>query len=279
MDISLLSLISFTIITILYFAFPSIGKPRLTLNDLESQENMSKFYSSNITSLAVYLGIVVVSQFFLNTSYLISKCGGSINKNIGAAALFTFIPWVLIFAVMIAVLIIFPGFKTAFSDVIGYFVVSSSANDILSSILRGTDLNEMIEKTNDPAQKNELTKAADAILKICGNKSILINQMNSENFLDIWNVLKPLMNTGVYDNMEIKTSLLDLVVLKDNIGEALWYIYTAILISSIVNYSLATRGCVKDISQIKADHDAYIKQQEEADKQKELNNTTTYTSY
>jgi hypothetical protein len=279
MDISLLSLIAFTIITILYFAFPSIGKPKLTLNDLESQENMTKFYSSNITSLAFYLGIVVISQFFLNTSYLISKCGGSINKNIGAAALFTFIPWLLIFAVMIAVLIIFPGFKTAFSDVIGYFVVSSSANDILSSILRGTDLNEMIEKTNDPNEKSELTKAADAILKICGNKSILINQMNPENFLDIWNILKPLMNVGAYDNTEIKTSLLDLVVLKDNIGEALWYIYTAILISSIVNYSLATRGCVKDISQIKADHDAYIKQQEETDKQNELNNTTTYTSY
>ena len=279
MDISLLSLIAFTIITILYFAFPSIGKPKLTLNDLESEENMSKFYSSNITSLAFYLGIVVVSQFFLNTSYLISKCGGSINKNIGAAALFTFIPWLLIFAVMIAVLIIFPGFKTAFSDVIGYFVVSSSANDILSSILRGTDLNEMIEKTSDPNEKNELTKAADAILKICGNKSILINQMNPENFLDIWNILKPLMNTGAYENTEMKTSLLDLVVLKDNIGEALWYIYTAILISSIVNYSLATRGCVKDISQIKADHDAYIKQQEETDKQNELNNSTTYTSY
>ena len=278
MDISLLSLISFTIITILYFAFPSIGKPKLTLNDLESEENMSKFYSSNITSLAIYLGIVVVSQFFLNTSYLISKCGGSINKNIGAAALFTFIPWLLIFAVMIAVLIIFPGFKTAFSDVIGYFAVSSSANDILSSILRGTDLNEMIEKTNDVNEKNELTKAADAILKICGNKSILINQMNSENFLDIWNILKPLMNQGVFDNTEIKTNLLNLVVLKDNIGEALWYIYTAILISSIVNYNLATRGCIKDISQIKAEHDDYIKQQEETNKQNELNNSTTYTS-
>jgi hypothetical protein len=279
MDVSLLSLISFTIITIIYFAFPSIGKPQLTLNDLENDETMMGFYNRNIYSLAFYIGIVVVSQFFLNTSYLISKCGGSINKNIGAAALFTFIPWFLIFAVMVAVLIIFPGFKTAFSDVIGYFVVSSSANDILSSILRGTDLNEMIEKTGDPNEKNELTKAADAILKICGNKSILINQMNPDNFLNIWNILKPLMNTGAYENIEIKTSLLNLVVLKDNIGEALWYIYTAILISSIVNYNLATRGCVKDISQIKADHDAYIKQQEEADKQAELNNTTTYTSY
>lgn len=180
---------------------------------------------------------------------------------------------------MVTVIIIFPGFKTAFSDVIGYFVVSNSANDILSSILRGTDLNEMIEKTSDSNEKKELTKAADAILKICGNKSILINQMNPDNFLNIWNILKPLMNAGAFENIEIKTNLLNLVVLKDNIGEGLWYIYTAILISSIVNYNLATRGCVKDISQIKADHDNYIKQQEEVDKQAALNNSISYTSY
>lgn len=103
--------------------------------------------------------------------------------------------------------------------------------------------------------------------------------MNPDNFLNIWNILKPLMNAGAFENIEIKTNLLNLVVLKDNIGEGLWYIYTAILISSIVNYNLATRGCVKDISQIKADHDNYIKQQEEVDKQAALNNSISYTSY
>jgi hypothetical protein len=43
-----------------------------------------------------------------------------------------------------------------------------------------------------------------------------------------------------------------------------------------VYYNLATRGCVKSVDQIKSDHDAYIQQQEEADKQKELDNSTTY---
>jgi hypothetical protein len=218
----------------------------------------------------------VVSQFFLNTGYLLSKCGGSINKNIGAAALFTFIPWVLIFGVMLAVLVIFPGFKTAFSDVIGYYAVAGSANDIFSSMLIGTDINDMIDKTNDEQQKRELSQAAEAIMKICGNKSILINQMNPDNFLDIWKTLKSLMLPGVYENMEIQKQLLDLVVLKDNIGESLWYIYTSILISSIVYYNLATRGCVKDIDQIKAQRDDYIKQQEETSKQQEINNSTSY---
>jgi hypothetical protein len=276
MDISLQSLVFFIIITILYFAIPSIGKPQLTLADLISEESKTDYYNRTLKSLAFYLGIVVVSQFFLNIGYLMAKCGGAIDKNIGAAALYTFIPWILIFGVMLAILVIFPGFKTAFSDVIGYYVVAGGANDIFGSILMGTDLNEMIEQSGDPTKQKELTKAAEAIVKICGNKSILINQMNPENFLQIWEVLKPLMLPGSYENVKIKEQLLDLVVLKDNIGEALWYIYTSILISSIVYYNLATRGCVKDIDQIKADHDEYIKQREETEKQQEINNSTTY---
>jgi hypothetical protein len=205
-----------------------------------------------------------------------AKCGGSLDKNIGAAALFTFIPWILIFGIMLAVLIMFPGFKGAFADVIGYYVVAGGANDIFGKILLGTDLNEMIEKAQTKEQKDDLTKAAEAIVKICGNKSILINQINPDNFLNIWETLKPLMTPGSFENIEIQQQLLDLVVLKDNIGEALWYVYTAILISSIVYYNLATRGCVKSVDQIKSEHDAYIQEQEAAIEQQQLNNSTTY---
>ena len=278
MDISFQSLILFIIITILYFVFPSMGgKPQLTLNDLINDVNKSVYYSKHMKSLAFYLGLVVVSQLLLNVVYLMSKCGGSLDKNILTAAIFTFIPWILIFGVLLAVLIIFPGFKSAFSDVIGYYVVAGGANEIFGQILLGTDLNDMIEQTADATQKNELTKAAEAIIKICGNKSILINQINSENFLDIWNTLKPLMTPGSYDSVDIKQQLLNLVVLKDNIGEGFWYVYTAILISSIVYYNLATRGCVKSVDQIKSEHDAYIKEQETADEQAKLNNSITYT--
>ena len=186
MDISFQSLILFIIITILYFVFPSMGgKPLLTLNDLINDVNKSAYYSKHMKSLAFYLGMVVVSQLLLNVVYLMSKCGGSLDKNILTAAIFTFIPWILIFGVLLAVLIIFPGFKSAFSDVIGYYVVAGGANDIFGQILLGTDLNDMIEQTGDVNQKNELTKAAEAIIKICGNKSILINQINNRFFLKI----------------------------------------------------------------------------------------------
>jgi len=277
MDISYQSLFYFVIITIIYFSFPSIGKPAITLADL-TEEGKKSYYAKNMLRLAFYLMVVIISQFSLNTAYLMGKCGGSLDKNIGAAALFTFIPWLFIFGIMITVLLIFPGFKGAFADVIGYYVVSSQANDIFGSLLRGTDLNELIEKTNDLTEKKELTKAAEAILKICGNKSILINQMNTENYLEIWDALKPLMKPDIEPAL-LKSSqeqLFALVVTKENIGEALWYVYTAILISSIVYYNLATRGCIKNIDQVKADHDAYIQQQEENDQQQQLENSTTY---
>ena len=277
MDVSYLSLIIFIIITIIYFIVPTIGKPILTVDMLNSPNGLNEYYSLTMSRLALYVLAVVVTQFFLNSSYLISKCGGDAGKNMGAAAIFTFIPWVLIFGVLVCVLIMFPAFKNAFSDVIGYFVVSGTANSIFSSILIGTDINKLIDSTNDSVKKSELTYAAEAIMKICGNKSIMINQMNPENFMSIWDTLKPLMIQGAYEDIGKKQALLDIVVLKDNIGEGLWYTYTAILISSIVYYNLATRGCVKDINSIKADHDQYIQQQEEAQKQKELNNSTNYT--
>jgi hypothetical protein len=274
MDISLQSLFYFIIITIIYFSFPAIGKPQLTLEYLDKDKQM-EYYSANMKRLALYFTVVVVSQMFLNVGYLMNKCGGSLDKNISAAAMYTFFPWVLIFGILMIVLMIFPGFKSAFSDVIGYYIVAREANDIFGSILIGTDLNEEIDKTNDPDKKNELTKAAEAIVKICGNKSIIINQMNPDNFSILWETLKPLMTPGSYEDISIKQRLLDLVAYKENVGEAFWYIYASILISSIVYYNLATRGCVKSLEEIKADHDAYVKSQEEQ-LEKAKATTTTY---
>jgi hypothetical protein len=71
------------------------------------------------------------------------------------------------------------------------------------------------------------------------------------------------MKPGSFNDISIKQRLLDIVAYKENIGEAFWYIYASILISSIVYYNLATRGCVKSLEEIKSDHDAYVKSQEE----------------
>jgi len=272
MDISLLSLLFFIIITVGYFL---ALKPKLTLDQL-APDCYNDYKNSIFPKLALYLLIVCLSQFLLNTAYLTNKCGGEVKNNIGPAALYTFFPWLIIFGIIIAILIIFPGFKSAFSDVIGYFAIAGSAKTLFANIMLDADLNAKIAGEVDPTRKAEITTAAETLVKMLGNKSILINQITPDNFLSSWDLLKPLMKDTILGQVEIdnKAQLLDLVVLKDNIGEAFWYVYTAILISSVVYYNLASRGCVKSAAQIKAGYDKYQEDQAAKEAEEKANTTT-----
>ena len=44
----------------------------------------------------------------------------------------------------------------------------------------------------------------------------------------------------------IKNELFDLVVTRDNVGEFMWYMYTGILLTSIVQLKITTRGCASN---------------------------------
>ena len=286
MDSSYFSIIIFIIITIVYCLF---SKKPINI-DSYSSDNELKADSTNFTTLGIYFLLVITSQFIINSIYLINKCGGSAGNNIGIAAFTTFLPWIFILGAVIAVLIIFPGFKSAFSNVVGYFAVSTKANEILGSILIDPDIEKSINQqdnipittdnaTNDETvlkggNKEQLQKTAQLILKLCSNKSILINQMTPENFMKVWNLMTPLMKDGGNgpDIGAKQAELLKLVVTKDNIGEMMWYIYTGILLSSIVSFRLATQGCIKSVEQLKASHDEYLQKEAEAKKQQELNN-------
>ena len=271
MDISFISLIIFVVITGVYFIFPSIGKTALSFSILNNSQEFALYNTDNYKRLGLYFMAVVLSQFILNISYLVGKCGGSIGGNIGASAFYTFIPWTFIFGAMIGALVAFPGLKNAFSDVVGYFVVSNGANDILSSILVDTNVQSEIKNSGAGAGTQ---RAAEAIMKLCGNKSIIINQIRPDNFIKMWDLLKPLMKSNIADLDTKRDELLKLVVRRENIGEALWYVYSAILISSIVYYNLASRGCVKSVEQIEASRNKYLKEQEKKEEKAEKSNVT-----
>jgi hypothetical protein len=207
----------------------------------------------------------------------------SVTENLGAAAFLTFIPWSLIFGVLIIVLTMYPGFKTAFSDVIGYFYVSSSANKVLTELLVDKDLQESMDKdtTSTPEHKKSLQDAADTIIKICGNTSILINQIVPSNFVDYWNILKPLMKPEFQkdtpESQAKQKQLFELVVTRDNVGEAMWFIYTGILVSSIVQLKIATRGCISSPATMEKNYQQFLDQQSQAEAQQQQATSTVYT--
>lgn len=322
------NIIVFVLTTMAYFlAF----KPKLTVDILSNPTEYAKYNKNVYFRLAIYFLFVILLQFGINVSVIASKCGGSLKENIAVAGFMTFLPWSLIFGIVMTILIIFPGFKSAFSDVIGYFMVAGSANKILTKLLVDTKVDQKINDTfgvggednvgttsasniqaqseqnpsplitNSPlnneqsqpqpqsqqqqggeANKKAYQDVAEAIIKLCGNMSILVNQIVPENFLQYWNILKPLMKPKYQkenaETHQIKQELLGVVSTRDNIGEGLWYLYTGVLLTSIIQYYITSRPCVKDMKAIQSDYQQFLDNEQKAkDKQDSIQTSYTLT--
>jgi hypothetical protein len=257
-------------------------KPTLSYNDLIDVKKYEEYSKNNYLYLGIYLALVMLIQFVVNASVISTTCGGSISENIGAAGVLTFVPWTLIFGVIIIVLIIYPGFKSAFSDVIGYFYISGPATQIITELLVNRDVEKKLTGNETKEEREALEDAADTIVKICGNTSILINQIVPDNFLDYWKILNPLKKPQYRDDnspetQDIRKQLFELVVTRDNIGEALWYIYTGILLTSIVQLKITTRGCNTNTATMEKNYNEFLKKEEEAKAKQAEADSTVYT--
>jgi hypothetical protein len=280
--------------------------------------------------------LVIIIQFIVNASIISTTCGGNITQNLGASGILTFIPWILIFGVLVIILTIYPGFKSAFSDVIGYFWVSSSANKLITDLLVNGSVEKVLNNDNTgqgvqqtqpssspalnvepsappadsipsapPASalppsyeeavnmqggkkkfkggaitKEQIQEAADTIVKICGNTSVLINQIVPSNFNEYWQILTPLMKKQYQNDspegLNIKKQLFELVVTRDNVGEAMWYIYTGLLLTSLVQLKMTTRGCASNPQTMEQNYQKFLESEKQTQTQ---NNSATSTEY
>lgn len=256
---SYINIITFLLTTLFYYL---ALKPSITYGDITDPEKFKSYSQNNYIFLAIYMFSVIIIQFIVNASIISANCGGSIRENIGASGLLTFIPWTLIFGAVILVLSMYPGFKSAFSDVVGYFYVSGSANSLLTELLINRSVEDNLDDNTSSQQRKKLEDAADAIVKICGNTSILINQMVPSNFAEYWNVLKPLMKPQYqHDNAEsiaLRNELFEVVTTRDNVGEAMWFVYTGILLCSIVQLKINTRGCTSSADTMERNYKSFL---------------------
>ena len=276
---SYLNIVTFLLTTLFYYL---ALKPSLSYNLYSNNDEYKSYISNSYMYLAIYVLLVIIIQFIVNSSIIASKCGGNITENIGAAGVLTFLPWILIFGVLVLILTVYPGFKSAFSDVVGYYYVSSSATKLLTELLVNKDIEKKIldDPNITPQKKEALETAANAIIKICGNTSILINQIVPSNFQQYWGILTPLMKdiyqTDGPETDKMKNDLFEIVVTRDNVGEAMWYIYTGLLLTSIVQLKITNRGCSSNPKTMEANYQKFLKQEQEA-KEKQQSTQTTYT--
>jgi hypothetical protein len=275
MDFTFFSIFLFLCINVLYFFYKPKPDAEVLFSDDKDKITGSVF--SGYFILLFYFLAVLGTQFGINVTTLYVNCQNSVS-NFSSAALITFIPWVLVFGAMIAVLILFPGFKSAFSNVIGYYVVSTSANDLFKEMLVNTTVDN-IGKENadmDPKEVDKLKATAESIIKICGNMSVLINQMVPENFVEYWNLIQPLMKKDVTELDKKRQQLLDLVAMRDKIGEILWLFYTGVLIIFYTQFKLTVQPCEKSPEDLAKEQQDYLDQQHQANLEAEKLKNTTY---
>jgi len=278
------NIVAFLLTTYIYYiAF----KPALTYEILTSPDDYPVYLRNNYAFLAAYLLVVIIIQVIINMNIITAKCGGNSMDNIGVAGIVTFVPWTLIFGILLVVITIYPGFKSAFSDVIGYYWVSSSANKIITDLLISQEVQPNIDADGslDANAKQQMQGAADAIIKICGNSAVLINQMTPRNFDDFWKMLTPLMKQQYKpsngeiseDTKEKRQKLFELVVSKDSVGEAIWYIYTGLLVTSIVQLNISSRSCTTNVKTMEETAAKYAEQKEKAEEEVATAKSQVYT--
>jgi acyl-CoA synthetase (AMP-forming)/AMP-acid ligase II len=276
---SYINIFIFIVITVVYYI---ALKPKITFDILSSDVSVIQYFKTNLIYLAVYVLLAILTQFVLNAFIISNNCGGSIPQNLGVAGLMTLLPWIFIFGGMVAILIVFPGFKSAFSDVVGYYFVSSSASKILNELLIDAEVYNEIETSSEGnKEKLEALKAtASLVTKLTGNMSLLINKIVPKNFIQFWDLLKPLMKEQ-YKNGDnatsLRDSLLNLAFVRDNIGEGMWYLYTGIMLVSIIQFNLATRGCVSNLATMQKNYAKFQEKEEETLATSANTPTTVYT--
>lgn len=299
---SYLNIITFLLTTLFYYM---ALKPNYTYEMSVDPAKNKEYTTNSYMYLAIYFLLIIVIQFIVNASIITSTCGGSITQNLGSSGVFTFIPWTLIFGVMALILTIYPGFKSAFSDVIGYYWVYGPANKLITELLINKDVEKALKedkvemKPVPPSapplpstggkknmkggaiSKEQIEEAADTIVKICGNTSVLINQIVPSNFNEYWQILTPLMKEKYQNDgpeaTQKKQELFELVVTRDNVGEAIWYIYTGILLTSLVQLKMTTKGCSSNPQTMEQNYQKFLASEQEAKAKNELSTSTTYT--
>jgi len=213
----------------------------------DKNESAGKMY------FMIYILAVVIGQFFVNLQLTTSMCG---SPNYSTAAMCTFFPWGFIFGILLLFLNMFPGWLAPFSNTFGYGVaLAAGLNDTMVDILKPQS------KDQRRSEGEQLSSQAEEALEhIYADRSLLINEITSDNFDNFWNNMSGLFRKNVSNNISLKSSLYSFVVLKEIVSEYIWYILAGMLITSVSFNYIAGTACNVSAAEMQARHEDYEKE-------------------
>jgi len=181
----------------------------------------------------MYVVLVVGSQLFINVRNSAELCNDT--PQIVTSFIYTIIPNFFILGLIMVLMKILPGWKSPFSNTIGYLVVYMlGVGGAFSDLLKSKKTGELIQK-------------------ICDNQAIVINEItpfNFELFLNKMNKDK-LLKSG-YRGKPAYHKLWKYVVLKDSIAEFMWIGLCGALVISTTFNALLEISCDIPTAQRKA---------------------------
>tara|TARA_Y100001937_G_scaffold62137_1_gene85263 strand:- start:22 stop:831 length:810 start_codon:yes stop_codon:yes gene_type:complete len=251
----------FSLITTMYFIVRVLQPTKIP--DKGSKSNQK----SNLL-FGIYLLFLIIGELIINIELTKTMCG--VEQPL-TAFIVTLIPWVIIFGILNIMLIMFPGWLSPFSNTFGYGVAK------LSGISKTMNKIFKAQVADQSGLSGEMKSVQEALANIYKDKSLLINEITTENFETFWNKMSVLFRPNVKGDTALKNELFKHVLTKQLTAEYIWYILTGGLVTSASYNFLVNSRCKISTSEQERRAKEYENSQKKKNETKPANKV--YTTY
>jgi len=171
----------------------------------------------------IYLLAVIVLSFTINLRLTYQLCG---SNNYSTALLVTLVPWILILGLLTMLLQVFPGWKAPFSNTIGYIVA------------KALGVGKVLMKMSPEGKGSKLY-------------NLLRKKPSTAVNLHTWPEVKenPLKFNTTGENSKAFEKFKQIVLIKDLIGEMMWYLLSGFLVISYQSSYITNNSCPATIDE------------------------------
>lgn len=181
-----------------------------------------------------YLITTVIIQWQLNSMIARDNCNDT--DQLTTTIIATFLPWIGIFFTINVLLIMFPGWKAPFSNTLGYLIAYLAG--VKNAFVKMLKTPESIDQSN--INDKALLKSIEYIYS---DTSTMINELNTINFEDSMNRMKPLFNDQANNDPSMRKELYKFIIMKETIGELVWLILSGCMAINVAYVYIINTEC------------------------------------
>jgi len=176
--------------------------------------------------------VMFTTMYALNTSEMKKMCPKG-NKNVVTKVFFsTFIPFLFMMGSIVVALTLMPGWKSPFSNTLGYSIVKNVVFRKLFSLQNWLEQGQ-IQSNSELSKFNQRT-----------NRTFFVNELTPDNFFKAVESLK--LEFDKDEEVDVKKVLYQAIIVKDFISEFIWYFITAALTFSLSQIYISDSVCEPD---------------------------------